>query len=485
MTIGIRVFLIAILMICGFEAANAEQRVALVIGNSSYKLISPLNNPKNDADLMEATLKTTGFDVIKATDVDSRGMRKAIKRFGDRLRAAGKGAIGLFYYAGHGVQSRGENFLIPLRAEISSEADLDIEAISASNILRQMEFAGNALNLVILDACRNNPFATGFRSAARGFTRLQAPTGSLVAFSAAPGQVAVDGEGNNSPYTAALAKAMLQPGVPVEQMFKRVRVSVKASTANAQTPWEESSLLGNFYFTPGKESSEEKPSINPNLTDEGIFWTTVRNSDDITVLEEFLRKFPNGTFSGLAKIKLNKLSRKNKSDFVDSNLAGSNKKEESGLQKLASLYVENDNWINSRKRSYLLNSTKHGIKVSFKPFSDSIMFTLHYPRDWYVYFQFDGDQDGVLSNRKDLSIRWDKDDACMQSFTGESSLSRCNDSNARITIGWHKHRPNKEVSFMIEKKYIETSAGMKFKVKAHQIASKEIFETDWLGYSLP
>ncbi len=148
--------------------AGAAQRVALVVGNSDYKLISPLANPENDAALMAETLREVGFEVIEAKNADRRGMARAIRDFGKRLRRAGPDAVGLFYYAGHGVQAGGTNYLIPLGAAVEDEADLEIEAVSASWVLGQMESAGNALNVVILDACRNNPFKGAFRAATRG-----------------------------------------------------------------------------------------------------------------------------------------------------------------------------------------------------------------------------------------------------------------------------------------------------------------------------
>ena len=230
--------------------ASAEKRVALVVGNSAYTNISPLSNPRNDAELIAQTLREVGFEVVTAIDADRRTMGRAIRQFGKALRLAGKDAVGLFYFAGHGVQARGTNYLIPVGAVVEDHADLEIEALSASNILTQMESAGNKLNLVILDACRNNPFKATFRSSERGLARVTAASGSLVAFAAAPGQVAADGRGKNSPYTAALVDAMRQPGLQVEQVFKRVRVRVERETGGAQTPWEESSLRGNFYFQP-------------------------------------------------------------------------------------------------------------------------------------------------------------------------------------------------------------------------------------------
>lgn len=306
--------LIATLVLLGFTlSAHAKKRVALVIGNSSYNLISPLANPKNDAELMASTLKDVGFEVVKAIDVDYVGMRKAVQTFGRSLRRAGKDAVGLLYYAGHGVQARGANYLIPLNADIQSTADLDIAAVSASQILSQMEEAGNRLNLIILDACRNNPFKGSIRSAGRGLTRIQAASGSLIAFAAAPGQVAADGNGKNSPYTSALVESITTPGLPVELMFKRVRTKVEALTGGAQTPWEESSLKGDFSFVPGGGSIPSSITNLPAGTPpdrEAMFWNSIADGGNIAAFEEFLRQFPEGTFAGLAKIRIDELKTK-------------------------------------------------------------------------------------------------------------------------------------------------------------------------------
>ena len=228
-------------------AAQGQARIALVIGNSGYAN-APLANPANDARLMSATLRRLGFDVIERIDADQKEMKVAIFELGDRLEQAGKDAVGLFFYAGHGVQVDGENYLIPLKLEISKERHVAIEAVGTSWVLGQMEFAGNRMNFVILDACRNNPLTRSFRSAVRGLARMDAPSGSLVAYSTGPGKVARDGEGANSEFTAALARELTVPGVPVEQVFKRVRRSVMAATNDEQVPWESSSLTGDFYF---------------------------------------------------------------------------------------------------------------------------------------------------------------------------------------------------------------------------------------------
>ena len=291
--------------------ASAEKRVALVIGNSGYSLLSPLSNPKNDAALMAEALREVGFEVVEAADADRRGMARAIRDFGKRLRSAGPEAVGLFYYAGHGVQAQGENYLIPLDAPIADEADLEIEAVEASWVLRQMESAGNGLNIVILDACRNNPFAGSFRAAGRGLARMDAPTGSLVAYSAAPGQVAADGRDGNSPYTAALARAMREPGLDLLKVFQRTRIAVQATTAGAQTPWEEQSLLGDFYFRPQSSTVTVAPPGAPPAFDaravELAFWNSIERSSKAAAFEAYLAQYPNGTFAALARLRIEDL----------------------------------------------------------------------------------------------------------------------------------------------------------------------------------
>ena len=183
-------------------------------------------------------------------------MRLAIQSFGERLEHLGPNAVGLFYYAGHAVQSNGKNYLIPVGASISREPDLEDEAVSADAVLAQMKYAGARVNLLILDACRDNPFRSFSRSLSQGLAQMkEAPHGSLIAYSTAPGEVADDGDGWNSPYSAALAKAMQVDGEPVEDVFKRVRASVWDATGNRQLPWESSSLFGDFYFKGSRKDS--------------------------------------------------------------------------------------------------------------------------------------------------------------------------------------------------------------------------------------
>ncbi len=225
-------------------APAGERRVALVIGNAAYK-VSPLRNPVRDARAVSKALADTGFKVTVVENGSETTMRRAIRAFGDELLGGG---VGLFYYAGHGMQVRGRNYLIPVNADIEREDEVEDQAVDASLVLSKMDSAKNALNLMILDACRNNPFARTFRSSAQGLAQMDAPSGTLVAFATAPGSVASDGDGDNGLYTKHLLANITRPGLPIEQLFKEVRIGVGRETGDRQVPWESSSLRGNFFF---------------------------------------------------------------------------------------------------------------------------------------------------------------------------------------------------------------------------------------------
>ena len=249
-------FGIVLLLLPGLAAAAAPQKSALVIGNARYQT-SPLRNPINDATDMAAMLRKLGFAVTLVTDADQRTMEKSVRTFGRRLR---RGGVGLFYYAGHGIQVGGRNYLIPVDAEIETESDVKYEAVDAGRILGKMEDAGNQMNIIILDACRDNPFGRSFRSYNRGLARIDAPSGSILAFATSPGKVAADGSGRNGLYTAALLQHMQQPGVTIERVFKKVRVAVVRASDGSQIPWEVSSLMSDFYFVPAQQVVKTTPA---------------------------------------------------------------------------------------------------------------------------------------------------------------------------------------------------------------------------------
>ena len=240
--VPILIFLIAIL---SFQPAFAyKNRVALVIGNSDYE-VSHLKNPVNDANSMSTALRTMRFKVIKGINLNRKAMHVKIREFGNELKTAD---VGLFYFAGHGIQYEGQNYLIPVKANIEHEDEVKFESINAASVLEKMESAQSKVNIVILDACRNNPFARSYRSATRGLTRIDGTKGSIIAFATEPGSVAADGEGRNGLYTENLLKYMKEP-IPLEKVFKKVRMAVSNATGDKQIPWENSSLVGaDFYF---------------------------------------------------------------------------------------------------------------------------------------------------------------------------------------------------------------------------------------------
>jgi uncharacterized caspase-like protein len=260
-TMTIKVFLALFMLVLvnpSLSPAATERRIALVIGNSAYSS-GPLKNPVNDATDMAATLKKLGFKVVLKKNANLETMEGAIEEFGNRLK---KGGVGLFYYAGHGVQVNGINYLIPIGAKINKESDVRFKAFDAGRILAEMENANNGLNIVLLDACRDNPFGKSFRSSSRGLAIVSsAPTGIFISYSTSPGQVARDGDGRNSPYTSALLQYMQQPGMPINDVFMKIRQNVRKSTG--QTPWELSSLEGNFYFNQGQEIKKVEKETAP------------------------------------------------------------------------------------------------------------------------------------------------------------------------------------------------------------------------------
>jgi len=228
---------------------GVERRVALVIGNATYK-INPLKNPVNDSTDMARSLRSVGFDVIEANNTTLAQIREVTRRFADKL---GSSDVGLVYYSGHGVEVKGKNYLIPVNADIKREYEVVDQAFDASQFLEMMDNIrgpnNKRVNILIVDACRNNELQKSWRSTNNGLARMDAPGGTFISFATAPGRVAADGTGRNSPYTKHLLQALKQPNVPIEQVFKVVRRNVMEETKGEQIPWENSSLVGDFYFT--------------------------------------------------------------------------------------------------------------------------------------------------------------------------------------------------------------------------------------------
>ena len=315
-----------------WEETTVNVRQALVIGNSAYVNQSSLKNPANDASLIAKTLEERGFEVETVLDTDWQRMQLAIVEFGQRLQQTQGQGIGLFYYAGHGVQVHGENYMIPIGAPIRDESHVRVYAMSAERVLAEMESAGNRMNIIILDACRNNPYRGRFRSALNGLAQMSAPRGSLVAFSTAPGKVAADGAGANSPYALALTEAIQEPGLEVLDLFRTVSGVIERQTGEEQTPWFQTSVTGEFFFTQPEEPEEEvqlsrasgEPSqaapALPAISGEHhkvlekqakvqeqqadvLFWQSIAESNDPALYEAYIREFPSGKFAAIAKIK--------------------------------------------------------------------------------------------------------------------------------------------------------------------------------------
>jgi uncharacterized caspase-like protein len=295
--------LIATMMwaMAGAVVAQTEApRIALIIGNGGYSSVTQLDNPVPDAELMAQTLEARGFEVTMLPNADQVTMNRAIAQFGRDLRKGGKDATGLFYYAGHAVQSFGSNYLLPTDASLGNAADLSLVAVPAQAVLRQMFSAKNKTNIVILDACRNNPFETIPELNDNGLAEMKSPTGTFLSYSTSPGAVALDGTGGNSPFTKALADQIPTAGVPIEQLFKNVRVEVIAQTDGQQTPWDSSSLTGDFFFTAGVPLSAEEQA-------EEQLWASVQNSTDPVPVVLFMRGYPNSKYIEEARALLDRI----------------------------------------------------------------------------------------------------------------------------------------------------------------------------------
>ena len=293
-------------------AKAGESRIALVVGNSSYK-DSPLKNPLNDATDMASVLRTLGFQVTLRTNANQKQMKQALREFGQALK---RSDVGLFYFAGHGVQSRGKNFLIPIGASVESEAELEDEALDANLVLNYMQEAENRVNIVVLDACRNNPFARSFRSASRGLAQMEAATGSFVAFATAPGAVAADGEGRNGVYTQHLLESLKQPDTDIDKVFRRVTSEVSRATSGKQVPWISSSLTNDFRFRPQVASAAPAAAVVPaQEADKGAvpvsvdlaYWESIKDTKNPDELKAYLEQYPNGRFAPLARARLKAL----------------------------------------------------------------------------------------------------------------------------------------------------------------------------------
>ncbi|MBI3435040.1 MAG: caspase family protein [Proteobacteria bacterium] len=285
---------LALSVLLALPALAAPDRVALVIGNSAYRNAAGLANPTNDAADVAQVLRRIGFDVIEGRDLDKRAMEAKILEFGRKLDAAN---IALFFYAGHGMQVGGKNYLVPTDAKLERAGNLNFEAIDVALVLAQME-AEKRVNLVFLDACRDNPLARSFarslgasRSAAvgRGLASIQSAVGTMIAYATQPDNVALDGTGRNSPFTTALLKHVTTPGLEIRSMMTRVRADVLAATREKQLPWDHSSLIGEVVLVPGALAA---PAPNSTPAADEITWGFLKDTKDAEQLRRFVEQFP-------------------------------------------------------------------------------------------------------------------------------------------------------------------------------------------------
>ncbi|ANW01319.1 caspase family protein [Bradyrhizobium icense] len=254
-------------VLLGAHSASAESRLALVIGQSAYRSVPALPNPANDARAVTQLLTDSGFEVSTAADLSQNQMREAVSEFAGKVAARGADTVALVFYAGHGLQIDGENFLVPVDIDPKREADIPIQAVRLNDILNTLTSVPSRMRILMLDACRNNPFPD-LKTAGSGLALVDAKVGSpgtFLSFSTSPGAVAEDGSGSNSPYTTALLAAGKEQGIPIEETFKRVRLAVNKVTEGRQTPWDSSSLTEDFRFS-GASVAGPKPAAQPKKT---------------------------------------------------------------------------------------------------------------------------------------------------------------------------------------------------------------------------
>ncbi len=303
----------AVLLLAFAGAALASERVALLIGNNNYAA-APLRNAVNDAKDLADALKELGFKVIVRENAGRADMISAIREFGSALEGAN---TALFFYAGHAMQFKDRNYLVPIDAAMGSEEDVTFFSVEIGQVFDRMDRARTKFNFLVLDACRDNPFASSFKVTSSGLAQMSSPTGTLIAYATSPGSVAADGFGRNGIYTKHILQNIKVPDLPVEIMFKRVREGVERETRRLQTPWDSSSLKGDFAFNgSGRATGSGAPasaSADGQLAIEREFWVSVRDSTRADDIQAYIDKYPNGNFAALAKNRLDSLLRPTRS----------------------------------------------------------------------------------------------------------------------------------------------------------------------------
>ena len=264
----------------GIKRINTR-RVALVIGNGNYD-VSPLRNPVNDADDMEKVLKTLKFTVIKGINLNKREMLNHLSRFSTALRRAD---VGLFFFGGHGIQFNNRNYLIPVGCTVADETDVEFESLDAGRVIKKMAAAGSRLNIVILDACRNNPFHRSFRSTSQGLARMDAPKGTIIAYATSPGSVASDGTGRNGTYTRHLLSAFPVPGLNIQDIFNQAGMGVMEETGDKQIPWTSNTPIPRYFLAGGPGGGGISDSVSKGWM--GVNVKDTENIDGVYVVQAY------------------------------------------------------------------------------------------------------------------------------------------------------------------------------------------------------
>lgn len=322
------------------SSAQVNEKVALVIGNGAYKF-APLSNPKNDATAMTELLTQAGFDVSRQIDASQGGLRAALEQFGKRIKDPNV-KFAIFYYAGHAVQLNWSNYLIPVDAQIHSADELRKQSIDVTDVIRYMKEAKNKSYLIILDACREDPFAGNYRVAEKGLSQFDAPAGSLLAYATAPGKVAKDGAGENGLYTSHLLHEMAVQDAKLEDVFKRVRLSVRLESGGRQIPWETTSLEDDLYLFPSKRRDLSEAERDALFEKEVLAWKQVKTSTDLKDLTQFIRDFPSGNASELAQSRLSRLllaqaEQKSRADALERQKVADSKSQEAAQAEVQRL----------------------------------------------------------------------------------------------------------------------------------------------------
>jgi uncharacterized caspase-like protein len=312
------IFVSLICMAFTASAANAERRVAFVVGNGAYKNVSPLPNPPIDAKSMASVLRNVGFDVVEGTNLTRDKMTERLLEFGKKAQGAD---VALFFYAGHGIAISGTNYLLPIDADIKSEMDVKLGAAINIDLTLDQTMGDAKVKLVFLDACRDNPFAAKIKSnsatrsvsVGSGLAEMKSGEGTLIAFATGPGQTALDGqEGTNSPFTRALMANIATPGIEIQQAMTKVRAQVNEETNKGQLPWGHTNLIGSVYLNgaaapaptaaaPAQSGSAPAAVASNSGSDVELeFWRSIKESNKPEELNAYLTNYPNGQFKSLA-----------------------------------------------------------------------------------------------------------------------------------------------------------------------------------------